>query len=115
MKYILTKGQDILTKDKFGIHLNVYPNLDESGLVLVSTETGHNQEFYDKKSTFNYIVLEGEGSFFLDDEEVGVNKGDLLQIQPNTRIYYKGAMKLILLTTPPWQAENEVETKSSIW
>lgn len=115
MKYALTKAGDIPSKDKFGIHLDVYPDFGSSGLVVVSTETGHNQEFYDLKSTFNYIVLEGQGTFFLDDEEIAVSKGDLLSVPPKTRIYYKGKMKLILVTDPAWQAENEVETKKSIW
>ena len=30
MKYNLTKGADILKKDKFGIHLNILPNFDNA-------------------------------------------------------------------------------------
>lgn len=115
MKYELTKSGDIPSVDKHGIQLDIYPTLGDCGLVLVDTATGHNQEFYDKISTFHYIVLEGKGSFFLDDEEVNVSKGDLISISPNTRIYYKGKMKMILVTNPPWQAENEVETKNPVW
>ena len=53
--------------------------------------------------------------FFLDDETVEVDKGDILSIEPNTRIYYKGKLKMILITTPAWKPENEVETRHSIW
>ena len=115
MKYQLTKLADIPKKEKFGIHLDVYPNIDNCGLVIVETETGHNQEFYDKQSTFTYIVLGGAGTFFLDDEPLNVVKGDIVSIQPNTRIYYKGKMRMVLITNPAWKPENEVETKSSIW
>ncbi len=115
MKYKLTKSTDIFRKEKCGINLGVYPGIGDCGLVLVETETGHNQEFYHKTSTFNYLVLEGMGSFFLDDEEIEVCQEDFISIQPNTRIYYKGKMKLVLLTTPSWQAENEVETKPTVW
>ena len=115
MKYKLTKSADIPKKEKFGINLNIYPDVDGAGIVSVSTEVGHNQEFYDKQSTFTYIILEGGGTFFLDDETVEVAKGDVLSIPPNTRIYYKGKFKMILLITPAWKPENEVETKSSIW
>ena len=115
MKYQIIKNDDIFKKEKFGIKIDVYPAVGNCEIVIVDTDTGHNQEFYDKVSTFNYIILEGSGSFFLDDEEVKVSKGDFVSIQPNTRLYYKGAMKLILVTTPPWQEENEVETKPSIW
>ncbi len=115
MKYKLTKSTDIPKKEKFGIELDVYPGVDGSGIVSVSTETGHNQEFYDRQSTFTYIILEGSGTFFLDDEAVEVAKGDMLSISPNTRIYYKGKLKMVLVTTPAWKPENEVETRSSIW
>ncbi len=115
MKYNLTKSADIPKKEKFDIKLDVYPNIGGSGLVHVTTETGHNQEFYDKASTFTYIVLDGGGTFYLDDEEVAVSAGDVLTIQPQTRIYYKGRFNMILVTTPPWQPENEVETKHPIW
>lgn len=115
MKYDLIKSADIPKKEKFGIHLDVFPHIGESGIVLVHTETGHNQEFYDKESTFIYIILEGQGAFYLDDEEIEVSEGDVLSIQPMTRIYYKGKLKMILVTTPAWKAENEVETRSSIW
>jgi len=115
MTHNLTKHSNIPTKDKFSIHLDVYPNTGDCGFVIVSTEEGHNQEFYDVASTFVYIVLEGSGTFFLDDEPVDVAVGDHLVIQPKTRIYYKGSMKLNVITNPAWRPENEVETKAKIW
>lgn len=115
MKYNLTKQQNIPHKEKFGISLDVYSNIGNSGIVLIDSEEGHNEEFYNKVSTFNYIVLEGKGSFFLDDEEVAIEKGDMISIEPNTRIYYKGKLKMILITNPAWKQENEIETKSKIW
>ncbi len=103
-------------KDKFGIQLEIYSNISQGcGAVIVSTEEGHNQEFYDKESTFTYIILEGQGAYFLDDEKVLVTKGDMLSVAPGTRIYYQGKMKMVLITTPAWRAENEVETRSSLW
>ena len=115
MKYKLTKNTDTEKKGKFGANLDVYPNVNDCVIVLVSTETGHNEEFSNLKSTFVYIVLEGNGSFFLDDVEVEVEKGDMISIEPNTRIYYKGKLKMVLITTPSWKPENEVETKASVW
>lgn len=115
MAYTHTSGKDISKKEKFEMHLDVYPELNDVGVVVAETETGHNQEFYDKASTFHYVVLDGAGSFFLDDEEVQVAKGDLISIEPGTRIYYKGKMRILLLTNPAWRAENEVETRGVIW
>ena len=115
MNYQLIKSSEIFKKEKSGIKLGVYPAMGNCGVVVVETETGHNQEFYHKVSTFHYIVLDGAGRFFLNDEEVKVSQGDCISIEPHTRIYYKGTMKMILITTPPWEAAHEVETKPTIW
>lgn len=114
MAYTLTKRVNLFHVEKFGIALDVYPDLGSVGLVIAETETGHNQEFR-HTSTFHYLILEGGGTFFLDDEEVSVEKGDMLSIPPHTRIYYKGRMKILLVTDPPWKEENEVETRAKIW
>lgn len=115
MSYKLTKKEDVFNKEKFGINLNVYPNVADCGLVLITTEKGHNNEFVNKRSSFTYIVLEGEGSFYIDEEEVKVEKGDSIFIEPNTKIYYKGNLKLFLMTTPAWRQEDEVEIRSFTW
>ncbi len=115
MKYQLIKNQDIPKKEKFGINLEVFPNTANCGVVLLETTDGHNQEFLHNSSAFNYIVLEGEGTFYLDDEPVEVSKGDALYINSGTRIYYKGHLKMVLITTPTWTPEDEVETRAKIW
>jgi mannose-6-phosphate isomerase-like protein (cupin superfamily) len=102
--------------EKYGIKLDVYPDIHEQcGVVLVATEKGHNQEFYDRESTYTYIILQGSGTYYLNDEEVRVSQGDMLSIAPGTRIYYKGTMRMILITTPAWRGKNEVETRPRIW
>ena len=115
MSYKLIKNEEIIKKEKFGVSLGIYPDIDNCGIVLESTEEGHNQEFYNNKSTFIYIILEGNGSFFLDGKEVVVSQGDMLSISPNTKIYFKGKLKMILITSPKWNQVNEVETKDKVW
>lgn len=115
MPYHLLKQADAHAEEKFGIALRVYPITETCEAVLVETAAGHRQEFYHKTSTFHYLVVEGFGSFFLDDDRVDVHAGDRLSIAPYTRIYYKGCMKLVLITTPPWAPEGEVETRASAW
>lgn len=115
MKYTLTKKEEVPVKEKVGMVLDVYPNIKDCGIVLENTKEGHNSEFYNTRSTFTYILLEGNGSFFLNDEEVKVSTGDMLSIPPNTRIYFKGELKMILITTPAWKQEYEVKTKDKIW
>lgn len=115
MPYTHTKHKDIPVVDKHGIHLNIYPNIGDCGFVTVDTTVGHNQEFYDTTSTFYYIILHGSGTFYLDDEPVSVEQGDCITIAPNTRIYYTGSMKMVLITNPGWDAKHEVETRANIW
>lgn len=115
MKYQLTRSISIPKIKKFGVDLEIYQNISNCGFVLVETEDGHNQEFYNTQSSFNYVVLEGAGTFFVDDESVSVQKGDLISIKPNTRIYYKGKLKMLLITNPPWRAEDEFETRALVW
>lgn len=115
MSYRLTKSADLPKKEKYEMQIRILPEIGNCNVITAETETGHNQEFYDTESTFHYIIVSGSGSFFLDDAEVPVSEGDYLAIEPKTRIYYKGRMRLVLITNPPWRQENEVETRSKIW
>jgi len=109
MKY--TK-EAAVQKSKHGIDLVIYPTDTEgSGLAIINVKGGHWQEFYDKKSTFIYYVIKGEGKFFLDGKETPVKATDVLSIPPKTKIFYYGNMELVLVTTPPWQAANEVRVR----
>lgn len=115
MPYLLTRSDDIPVKEKYEMRIGLLPNIGNCDVIIAETDTGHNQEFYDLESTYHYIITDGEGSFFLDDKEVPVKKGDFLVIAPKTRIYYKGKLRLVLITNPPWKAENEVETSPVVW
>lgn len=111
MKFSL---KDSISKEKHGIKLNVYSNFEkvpEANTCLVDCEKGHFQEFYDKKSTFIYYIMEGEGTFYLDGEPTKVKATDLIVAKPNTKIYYLGKMKMLLTVTPAWQPENEVHVR----
>lgn len=83
----------------------------EAGVVYIEVEEGHFQEFYDKKSTFVYYIIEGKGTFYLDEKKTSVEATDLVIIPPMTKIYYFGKMKMTLTTVPAWQAENEVHVR----
>ncbi len=54
-----------------------------------------------------YYILEGRGTFTLNDEKVEVEPTDLLVIPPKTRIHYFGKLKMILVNTPTFKPENE--------
>lgn len=83
------------------------PINQDLSFVIETVEEGHFEEFVHDKSTFTYLFLEGSGVFFLDDEEVPVKKGDVLSVEPGTRIYYKGNLKQVLITTPAYDPKYE--------
>lgn len=94
--------------NKHGIDLTVYgESVQEANVVFVSVDKGHFQEFYDVESYFTYYIIEGTGTFFLDDEKVEAKATDLIVIPPNTRIHYFGTMKMVLTVSPAFKEENE--------
>lgn len=105
--------QEAETKSKVGIDLWVYKTgTEKAGLAYIEVAKGHSEEFYNKVSTFIYYVFEGEGTFFLDGVETPAKATDVIVIPPNTKIYYLGQMKLLLVTAPAWAAENEVHVRN---
>lgn len=87
--------------NKHGIDITVYgEGVPTANVVYVEVKDGHFQEFLDPVATFIYYVIEGRGTFYLNDEPVEVAATDLVVIPPNTRIHYFGTMKMTLTVTP---------------
>lgn len=108
MTKYLYKNKDAAKFNKHGIDLTVFPTeTDSANLVHVSVKEGHFQEFYDVESTFIYYIIKGSGTFYLNDEKVQANEGDLVVIPPKTRIYYFGNMEMVLVVTPAFKEANE--------
>ncbi len=108
MAYNLLKKEQTTQFQKNGVSFTGYENIDENmAIVIESVEKGHFEEFVHEKSKFIYLFLEGEGTFVLDDEKVSVKAGDMLIIEPGTRIYYFGCLKQILITTPAFDPKYE--------
>ncbi len=110
-KFVYTR-KDANIFSKVGIDLAVYPTVSEySNSVYIEVEKGHYEEFYNKKSWFVYYVIEGKGSFFIDEKEYKVKSTDMVSIPPMHKIYYKGKMKLLLTVTPPYNENDEVHVR----
>ena len=63
-----------------------------------STKRGH--------TVFAYII-EGKGTWYIEDIPHEVCAGDVVIVPPNTRFYYKGSLKQICITSPAWEPEFE--------
>lgn len=98
--------------NKHGIDLTVYDeNIPEANVCHVSVDEGHFEEFYNKKSSFIYYIIEGQGIFFLNDQKVEAGPKDLVVIPPNTRVHYFGTMKMVLTVAPAFNEEDEVHVR----
>ncbi|WP_020124813.1 hypothetical protein [Streptomyces canus] len=93
---------------KHGVDLTVYGQVDPSVTVVhVSVSEGHFQEFYNSESSYVYHVISGCGTFYLNDDAVPVNARDLVVVPPMARIYYFGALEMVLTVSPAFDEANE--------
>lgn len=96
------------TKKRFGVDITFFgENVPTNNIVYEDVKVGHLEEFYDDKSTHMWFIIEGKGTFVIDDEKVEASKGDLIVVPPKKRIHYFGKMKMILCTTPAFNEKNE--------
>lgn len=111
MKYNY-KSEDAKKLSKHGIDLLIYGHGTLGANVChVSVESGHFEEFSNSVSHFLYYIIEGSGVFILNDEKVEANTADLITIPPNTRIHYFGTMKMLLVTTPSFNIDDEIHVR----
>lgn len=108
MSYRKIPVADATDVSKHGINLKIYKaDIPAMNIVTVETDTGHFQEFKMRTIDFHYLILDGFGTFVLDDEKVEVTKGDLLIIKAGTRIHYFGQLKMVLVSVPAFRADDE--------
>ncbi len=107
MKYKHTFSE-AKTFHKYGVDITKYDfSLEDCNLVYESTEDGHFEEFYSDVSTYIWFIIEGIGTYVIDDEKVAVEEKDVVVVPPKHRIHYFGKMKMILITTPPFNEKYE--------
>jgi mannose-6-phosphate isomerase-like protein (cupin superfamily) len=81
---------------------------------LVDVKQGHDNYIISKKCTLIYYVLEGEGTFDVNNEKFNVKAGNLVEVPPGIEFAYSGKMKLLLIVQPPWFEGNEEVTKKNL-
>ncbi|MEV0266887.1 hypothetical protein AB0I49_36860 [Streptomyces sp. NPDC050617] len=93
---------------KHGVNLTVYGQVDPLVTVAhVSVSEGHFQEFYNSESSYIYYVISGCGTFYLNDDAVSVKARDLVVVPPMTRVYYLGALEMLLTVSPAFDEAKE--------
>lgn len=106
MKYLFPHSE-ATTFNKHGVDITVYgSNLTVGNMVYEETEHGHLEEFYDEASTYVWFVIEGTGTFVVNDEHIKVEAKDQIVVPPNTRVHYFGQLKMVLAAMPAYEETN---------
>ena len=107
---MVIKRDNAIEIEKQGVKMRVYNSKDEcpdASIVYQETQKGHNEEFYHSKSNFIFYIIEGSGTWYIEDKPYKVETGDVVIIPPNHKFYYKGTLKQICITAPSWEMEYE--------
>jgi hypothetical protein len=67
---MIYKKAKTIAFEKHGIKMRVYNSKEDcpqASVVYQETETGHSEEFYHTKSTFIFYIIEGQGTWFIED------------------------------------------------
>lgn len=107
MKYLYSHT-DAKTINKFGVDITLYgENISSNNIVYEEVTIGHLEEFYDDVSTYMWFIVEGKGTFVIDDEKVVAGPKDIVVVPAKKRIHYFGEMKMVLFVSPSFDEKNE--------
>jgi mannose-6-phosphate isomerase-like protein (cupin superfamily) len=102
------RGADAKTVKRPGYSITFFRDDDLSpNIVYIDVEKDHLTEWYSDTATQSWYVIEGKGTFVLDDKKYEVGAGDLIVVPPKVKKYYFGKMKMILITTPKFNPDDE--------
>lgn len=107
MRYKYSSSQ-AKTFHKYGVDITKYDIHNQAyNVVYESVNEGHLEEFYSDISTYTWFIIEGRGTYVIDDEHIPVESHDVIVVPPTHRIHYFGTMKMLLITTPPFDEKSE--------
>ncbi len=95
---------------KAGIKGKIFPTFDltnKTQYFLVETDKGHKTRIIEHECDFIYYILKGKGHFEINGKEENCSAGDLVVIPAGSTFTYKGKLKMIVTSTPPWKEEQE--------
>lgn len=100
---VIIKTQEISEEDFGAIKVkNLFnkPDVEQISVAMIRVQ-GVNRKHINRKSDEFYYVLEGSGTFTVDDEEPSlVAQGDLILLPRNTPFVDSGQMTLLVFSSP---------------
>src|SRR5215217_5773045 len=105
MKYVFTEPKEYGFKGKNG-HDGKFFGTDSPRTqhLIIECQEKLTVSLTQAACEFNYLVLEGEGYFIIDDLKHEVRIGDLVVIPPGTKYTFGGQLKMFLFNTVRWSA-----------
>ncbi|MDB5169812.1 MAG: hypothetical protein JWN82_208 [Candidatus Saccharibacteria bacterium] len=108
MQYIFHEPTDYIFKDRDGHDGKSFgTNSKTSGHLIIECTDKLTVALTQNEVEFNYYVIAGNGYFILNDEKQAVSTGDLVVIPPKTKYTFGGQLKMLLIQTSPWSADQE--------
>lgn len=92
---------------------NYHTSCDKVSISYIDVYKGHEKYCSNIASYHIYYVIEGNGTFKIDDNLYEVSQNDIIEIPPNTKFVFKGNMKLLLIMNPPYSENNNVIGKEN--
>ena len=96
--------------EKAGVKGIVFPSKERfpgAEFAVVTTETGQESSIIENESTFCYYVIEGSGQFAIEGDLDEIVAGDLVIVPAGKVFTFKGKLKMLLVSMPPWREEQE--------
>jgi mannose-6-phosphate isomerase-like protein (cupin superfamily) len=107
---MIYKKEQAIEFEKQGVKMRVYNTKEQcpqAAVVYQETDKGHFEEFYHSKSFFIFYIIEGSGTWYIEEQPQEVASGDVIIIPPGKKFYYKGNLKQVCITSPSWEPEFE--------
>ena len=82
---------------------------DNMGYSIVKTHLDGKHSFMKNiKSNRTYFLLKGNGQFYVEDEIINLNEGEMLVIPKNTKYAFKGNFDSILVDCPAFNSDDDI-------
>jgi predicted house-cleaning noncanonical NTP pyrophosphatase (MazG superfamily)/mannose-6-phosphate isomerase-like protein (cupin superfamily) len=109
-RLVVFKPENAEVIEKYGVRMRVYTTKADcrnAAVLYQETETGHAEEFIHERSDFIYYVLEGSGTWIVEDREFEVRAGDVVVVPAGKRFWFRGSLKQVCVTAPAWEEQYE--------
>ncbi len=109
-RLVVFKPENAEVIEKYGVRMRVYTTKADcrnAAVLYQETETGHAEEFMHERSDFIYYVLEGSGTWIVEDREFEVRAGDVVVVPAGKRFWFRGSLKQVCVTAPAWEEQYE--------